>query len=912
MKTYLYITLFIFLVGALILPCQQVRAQTLADTTNVVSGDTLIVAWATTGWGVRTNALRDAINSDTAVGGARKDLNRTYKLKTDGLYYEVDDITNSGFPLVIVGEPNIPTGHYPPMIQMLALRPDGTSSAEHILTAANNITLRNIWISGRNADNGTQGASYQPLLFNANNHTYIIDGCVFERSNFSLVVFGGTNCECYVTNNKFRNLEEHPPTQQWSGRGISIWADQDTVVIENNTFFNVGFATFQMEGGSAKYLRYNHNTLVNVGRGIMSNSGNWWQNAYFANNLVINGWWEGEGYGDMHTAGRDARQTYSGLFGVGVLPAVYGTEQSRRVVMTKTYAYLDPLITAKYGTSASTDTITRAWFIDPVSVADYVTPYSLASSGGHMVISDTNWLSSLPTGMTNYLYDANWNTNDQPLTSYSGTASHMVDSMWKFITEVRSGSNMYTEFFYHPTDYTATEWPLPENFTYSTSDPLYTAGTDGLPIGDLNYFPTKKTAFYAQQSNFIKQIEALAGQVVIDSIKSTLEAEDGGIGGTAVVDKFTGFSYFNMGSGGYIQWTFTLPTAGQYGLNIWTNLDNQDMRGQNFLINGVAIHDVIGWGELEFCSTQHSHTASEWRGPCMNLDDNSWIWAYYPKDSILAADQSKLAFVAGTNTIKITPSWGYQDFAGIDLIAVGATIPSNTTVTGAQLIKSLRAPDATSSIVTPHGSGAPWIPSLFKSVKLGTAGTDTLMFVVASAGNYRFRLFGQNYNSTAQTITIKEGSTTLVSPALPKLKADTTGVDVLSSVFAWTAGTHTIVLSGGASKDVWLDQVQLVKENVQTGVEAGQRPIDFALEQNYPNPFNPSTTINFTLGKASNVKLSVYNVLGQKVATLVDSHMNAGRQSVVFDASRFASGVYFYRLDAGSNFNSVKKMLLLK
>jgi hypothetical protein len=98
-----------------------------------------------------------------------------------------------------------------------------------------------------------------------------------------------------------------------------------------------------------------------------------------------------------------------------------------------------------------------------------------------------------------------------------------------------------------------------------------------------------------------------------------------------------------------------------------------------------------------------------------------------------------------------------------------------------------------------------------------------------------------------------------------------------------------------------------------TGVKGGTslKPEQFSLSQNYPNPFNPTTTINFNVGKASNVKLAVYNMLGQKVATLVNSHMNAGPQSVVFDASRLASGVYFYRLDAGS-FSSVQKMLLVK
>jgi Secretion system C-terminal sorting domain len=97
-----------------------------------------------------------------------------------------------------------------------------------------------------------------------------------------------------------------------------------------------------------------------------------------------------------------------------------------------------------------------------------------------------------------------------------------------------------------------------------------------------------------------------------------------------------------------------------------------------------------------------------------------------------------------------------------------------------------------------------------------------------------------------------------------------------------------------------------------TGVEqASGVPTGFELSQNYPNPFNPTTNIDYTLAKASDVKLSVYNLLGQKVATVVDSHMGAGTHSVTFDASKLTSGVYFYRLDAG-NFSSVKKMLLVK
>ncbi len=88
-------------------------------------------------------------------------------------------------------------------------------------------------------------------------------------------------------------------------------------------------------------------------------------------------------------------------------------------------------------------------------------------------------------------------------------------------------------------------------------------------------------------------------------------------------------------------------------------------------------------------------------------------------------------------------------------------------------------------------------------------------------------------------------------------------------------------------------------------------PTRFDLAQNYPNPFNPTTVISFALPKADHVVLEVYNVLGQKIQTLVDKNMSAGRYEVEFDASSQPSGIYFYRLAAGQNV-STKKMVLVK
>ena len=94
------------------------------------------------------------------------------------------------------------------------------------------------------------------------------------------------------------------------------------------------------------------------------------------------------------------------------------------------------------------------------------------------------------------------------------------------------------------------------------------------------------------------------------------------------------------------------------------------------------------------------------------------------------------------------------------------------------------------------------------------------------------------------------------------------------------------------------------------GIETGI-PRTFRLEQNFPNPFNPGTTIRYDIPIRSIVSLTVYNILGQKVTTLVQGIQEAGYHDARFDGSELASGVYFYRLQAGS-FVKVMKCLLVR
>jgi hypothetical protein len=112
--------------------------------------------------------------------------------------------------------------------------------------------------------------------------------------------------------------------------------------------------------------------------------------------------------------------------------------------------------------------------------------------------------------------------------------------------------------------------------------------------------------------------------------------------------------------------------------------------------------------------------------------------------------------------------------------------------------------------------------------------------------------------------------------------------------------------SGAVAKDTFVVEVQEV-----TALEDLITPKKFALRQNYPNPFNPATMIRYQLAKNSKISLKIYDISGREITTLIDKNQPAGEYSVNFDARGLASGVYIYRLQAGS-FEQTRKMMLLR
>ncbi len=146
------------------------------------------------------------------------------------------------------------------------------------------------------------------------------------------------------------------------------------------------------------------------------------------------------------------------------------------------------------------------------------------------------------------------------------------------------------------------------------------------------------------------------------------------------------------------------------------------------------------------------------------------------------------------------------------------------------------------------------------------------------------------------------------SPTVDSTLTDSTttiNLDLETGSYWWRARAHNVA-GWGSFSEAWNFSVLITDVDDQPAI-----PGEFSLSQNYPNPFNPTTTIRYGLPQTSYVKLEVFSMLGQRVATLVDEDQEAGYHARILEAGTLASGIYLYRLRAG-DFVESKRMLLLK
>jgi hypothetical protein len=143
----------------------------------------------------------------------------------------------------------------------------------------------------------------------------------------------------------------------------------------------------------------------------------------------------------------------------------------------------------------------------------------------------------------------------------------------------------------------------------------------------------------------------------------------------------------------------------------------------------------------------------------------------------------------------------------------------------------------------------------------------------------------------------------------------TTGFDQLKPGIVSNGNLGAIVVwqdyRSGNNFDIYINGFNTSGIFTAIGEVGTTTPFEYSLSQNYPNPFNPTTQIDYQIPKAGNVRLSIYNALGQEVDVLVNESQNAGNHVTNWNASAFPSGVYVYKLESGS-FISNKKMILIK
>lgn len=153
----------------------------------------------------------------------------------------------------------------------------------------------------------------------------------------------------------------------------------------------------------------------------------------------------------------------------------------------------------------------------------------------------------------------------------------------------------------------------------------------------------------------------------------------------------------------------------------------------------------------------------------------------------------------------------------------------------------------------------------------------------------------------------EEGRVINISGAAYPVKIKVSGIDVSVKDIIDGSLLNASVKSGS---ELIISDSRINKIRI-SGNYAGEIPITYSMDQNYPNPFNPSTVIQFALPVEGHVNLAVFNILGERVTTLKNEVLKPGYYTVNFDATSFASGVYFYTIHAGE-FIQTKKMILVK
>ncbi len=342
--------------------------------------------------------------------------------------------------------------------------------------------------------------------------------------------------------------------------------------------------------------------------------------------------------------------------------------------------------------------------------------------------------------------------------------------------------------------------------------------------------------------------------------------------------------------------------------------------------------DVHSWqqfkaslGDLIYDSGVDWSTSHDLVGP---ISETGYLFAYFPGHTRIYAevDSNKakthldvvdtMADSSGVNKIKVVRVFPNGDEKAPKTVAEGEVFTLQGLPHPYNVING-------SMLYFPHGSLHEDITVEVKMPDLAKIKIDSIEFVERIINAIKFDVFvGDSLidpyyfdKPISVSIPFKHGILQQYGISINDLAlfyaADSATFDTLgiSHFMVDSSAQRIFALVEHFSTLVLKEKVVIVSD---VGVKDNSLVEHFALQQNFPNPFNPSTTINYQLPKNSTVDLAIYNMLGQRVATLVSGKQTAGRYSLQWDASGFASGVYFYRLKTAKGIVLTRKLVLLK
>ncbi len=415
-------------------------------------------------------AINKTITGDTLANGDR--AHSVYKLERGKIYLLSATLKSTGYHLKIVAD-KADAINAPPVITA-GVKPDGSLAAggSYIHSGPGDLTLKNIYFNTYRAQpSGTDITAWSANAWAivqcaGEDRTFVFDGCYFEGTNWTTTIHWSPPHKVVVKNCYFRNSGNS--AVRWNGVGINLGnQDVDSVIVTNNTFFNLQSFALQNQSGFGGYVEFTHNTLVN--------SIQWqiiWQhqvNANFSNNLFYNSNTLGASQSERNLQEPDSLDW--GVINIGDLPAFYEdslgiSEVDRKVDINNNNWFYSQAITDYWN---SIDSIRGEPFLNE-RVQNFMD-------------DDIKWPD---------MNESN-NVNLDPGFANTGVAEvGMVDWMTKWWTNHSDTLQAAPNFQWQDdpdNDRFTVQWPLPENLTY-TNAALLTASETGTPVGDLyHWFP---------------------------------------------------------------------------------------------------------------------------------------------------------------------------------------------------------------------------------------------------------------------------------------------------------------------------------------------------------------------------------------------------------------------------------------